>query len=255
MPSQKELQEMYDNLDELQVGLKDGFRFNCLSCGKCCTQREDILLSPMDLFRIAHYLGKSNKDIIETYCDVYTGESSRIPIVRLMPKGENRDCPLLENNRCIVHAAKPSVCALFPLGRFVKFTSDDAENLNDAELQIGYLRNPTGCGGRAYNKVKRWLESFGIDPDDKPYLLWTKTTAQLGNFIRTLENQERKIPDAGFKTIWNIAGELLYLRYDTQKEFTAQFESNIEEMWCMIEKLDTNIIQPYLRGDLDNEPK
>ena len=32
------------------VSSDDTFRFHCTQCGKCCTERDDILLTPRDLF-------------------------------------------------------------------------------------------------------------------------------------------------------------------------------------------------------------
>jgi len=253
MPNQNQLQEMMGNIDILEIGLHDGFRFSCRGCGECCRHREDILLSPRDLFKIASHVGKSNEEIIEMYCEMYIGGSSRIPIVRLKPKGVNKDCPLLDNNRCKVHASKPAVCALFPLGRFMKFAADDSAIISEKmTTQIHYLLNPTHCGGRDYNKVSRWLDSFGIEPNDAIYLLWVKTTTRLGGFIRNLEKAEKKIPNVGFEAIWTVAYNLLYIRYDNGQEFLPQFEANTTEMWRVIDDMDAKLIQPFLRGALTN---
>jgi len=249
MPNQEQLQAMMDNIEALEIGLNDGFRFSCRGCGQCCKHREDILLTPRDLFKIARHLEKRVIEIVETYCEVYVGGSSRIPIVRLMPKGKDKDCPLLQNNRCIVHASKPAVCALFPLGRFMQINAENADNPSDDDLQIRFLINENHCGGRQYNKVRRWLESFGIEPNDQVYLLWAKTATRLGDFIKNLENSEKRMPEAGFDAIWAIAYELLYMRYETDQEFQPQFEANIAEMWRIIDEMDARVIQPYLKGE------
>lgn len=40
------LKYITDNFDNLHIGLDDTFRFHCDQCGKCCIDREDILLNP-----------------------------------------------------------------------------------------------------------------------------------------------------------------------------------------------------------------
>ena len=49
MPDQR-LEYIAGNLDAMKIGLDETFRFHCTMCGKCCTGREDILLSPRDIF-------------------------------------------------------------------------------------------------------------------------------------------------------------------------------------------------------------
>ena len=49
------LKTIVDNLDKMKIGLDDTFKFNCTLCGKCCKDREDILLTPRDIFRLAKH--------------------------------------------------------------------------------------------------------------------------------------------------------------------------------------------------------
>ena len=50
------LKEIVDNFDAWKIGLDDSFQFHCTECGKCCINREDILLTPRDLFNAAKAL-------------------------------------------------------------------------------------------------------------------------------------------------------------------------------------------------------
>ena len=102
-----------------ETGLDEEFKFNCTMCGKCCINREDILLNPKDMFNLAKELNMEPKQVLEAYCETYIGSDSRFPIVRLKPKGSIKRCPLLKDRKCSVHKAKPTVCAMFPIGRCV----------------------------------------------------------------------------------------------------------------------------------------
>jgi Fe-S-cluster containining protein len=254
MPNQKQLQEIAEHIDELEIHLDDTFRFKCYGCGRCCKNREDILLSPKDLFNIAVALGKTTKEVMESVCDRYIGGSSRIPLVRLKPIGQNKVCPLLKDNRCIVHALKPAVCALFPLGRFVKYNAKDGGVDISGEESVGYLRSPIECGGHRNNTVRSWLESFGLDPKDPYYLRWTDFFMSMSTYVHRLENAKRKLPQQGFSAVWSILDHLLYERYNTAQAFMPQFETNITEAKRLIDKLDSELFQPFLKGALSDEP-
>ena len=248
MPSQEYLEELAENIENMEVGLDHAFKFKCHGCGKCCKNREDILLTSRDLYNIAKCLKMKTTEVIDKYCELYIGGNSRLPIIRLKPVGQNKKCPLLQEKRCIVHTSKPVVCALFPLGRFVMFDNVDLDNANENDLIVRYLVNPVECGGHRNNTVRSWIESFGIDPDDRWYRLWTMTTMRLGNYVRNLETSEKKLPKAAFDAIWTISIELLYARYDIEKEYESQFEANLAEMRRMLHRLDTELIQPFLSG-------
>ena len=116
---------MCQNIGSLTVGLDDTFAFHCTQCGKCCIYRTNIILSPRDIFKMAKELKLSNADFLRKYCSMHIGPTGRMPIITLRPVGKDDRCPLLKNNKCSVHKVKPSVCGMFPLGRYIAFSKDD----------------------------------------------------------------------------------------------------------------------------------
>lgn len=56
------------------------------------------------------------ENLFEQYCEVYIGYDYRIPVVRPKPRGSIKRCPLLKNRKYMVHRAKTTVCAMYPLG-------------------------------------------------------------------------------------------------------------------------------------------
>ena len=106
----KRLKEIVDNFDSMKIGVDEPFRFHCTMCGKCCINREDILLTPRDIYRMAKELQISPEELFKRYCETYIGHDSCIPIVRLKPHGSVKRCPLLKDRKCSVHKAKPGVC-------------------------------------------------------------------------------------------------------------------------------------------------
>lgn len=74
------LREIVENLESLKIGVDEPFRFHCTMCGKCCTNREDILLTPKDLFYISKELKKTPEDVVKEFCETYIGSASRFPL-------------------------------------------------------------------------------------------------------------------------------------------------------------------------------
>lgn len=75
--------------------------FHYTQCRKCCIHRDDILLSPKDLFNIAKKFGITPKATLTEYCETYIRCNSRFPVVCLKPQGTIKRCPLLKNRKCM----------------------------------------------------------------------------------------------------------------------------------------------------------
>ena len=220
MPSPEAIQKIAENLDQMQLGLDDAFRFKCHGCGKCCKNRDDILLTSRDLFRLAVFMKMTPMQVIGHCCEVYIGSQTGLPIVRLEPVGPNKVCPLLKDNRCSVHASKPVVCALFPLGRFQKPSTLDPTKPGES----GYILWPTSCGGRTVNTVRSYLESFDIPLEDAFQPLWNGMLLFLTDF--TIDALRAGIAPDVLAVLRRAIIEVLYLRYDTEADFLLQFREN-----------------------------
>lgn len=218
------LKEIVDNFEKMQIGLDDTFRFRCTMCGKCCRNRDDILLNPFDLFRLAKGLGFAPKEVVDKYCDTYIGNSSRFPIVRLNSIGVDKRCPFLKGNRCAVHHNKPTVCALFPLGRCVKYEPENRKLSDKTE----YILQPIACGDKKENHtVREWLEQSHIPVDDEFFGIWNSVLSELSMAIHAME---KVLKEKELLMVWNVIFAELYLKYDTEQEFQPQFEVNAKSV-------------------------
>jgi hypothetical protein len=148
--------EMLPKLPKL--GKDNTFFFGCEKCGQCCRGRDDVLLYPFDLFKIASYLKKSIENVLNEYCVAYVGDSSKTPVVRIKPKQYRKTCPFLENGQCSIHPVKPVVCAIYPIG----FAYEPDEN------KLSQILLPVSCGNRNETyTVREWLSEFNIEKDEK----------------------------------------------------------------------------------------
>ena len=237
------LKYIAENYEQMKIGPDDPFRFRCKECGKCCIHREDILLSPHDLFRAARELGMTTVEFYNQYCEGYIGQDSRLTIIRLMPQGSVHRCPLLKNHHCMIHKVKPAVCAMFPVGRGVAIPKDKT-SAEDAELQIQYILQPPACGDRSEtHTVREWLASFGMDVEDPIFLQWQRFILFAHNKIVELEKQ---LEPAEMNRCWNLLAYCAYMNYDTGKEFSPQFEENLAAARKLLEAYEraTQGVQP-----------
>ena len=226
------LKDIVENLNSMKIGLDETFKFHCMMCGKCCIHREDILLSPRDIYNMSKELGIKPEDLFERYCEVYIGPDSKVPIVRLKPRGSVKRCPLLKNRKCMVHKSKPTVCAMYPLGRCI-VAANPKEGLKDiSQGKFQYIFSDPGCGNASEtHTVREYLEAFGIPVEDNFFLKWQQAILDMGNFFRKIE---KTVSNETMELVWMAAFTGIYLHYDIGQEFMAQFEDNVKNFFDML---------------------
>lgn len=224
----EKLKNIVDNLDKMTVGLDDTFQFHCTMCGKCCINREDILLNPKDVYNLAKELKMTTRDFFETYCETYIGDDSRFPIVRIKPRGTVKRCPLLKDRRCSVHEAKPTVCAMFPIGRCVRTDKDAVDDITVQDIR--YIFDPPDCGDKSESHtVRGWLQNFNLPLEDEFFVAWNRCLMKLSSQFKKLEKMR-----VNMEPIWQGSMVLLYLLYDTEQDFMPQFESHVNKAMEMM---------------------
>ena len=235
----KRLQDIVNNFERMKIGLDDTFKFECKMCGKCCIHREDIMLNPKDIYNMAKELNLKTGELVEKYCEAYIGPDSRIPIVRLKPRGSVHRCPLLKDRKCMVHSSKPTVCAMYPIGRCITLLGNTAADI--ALDSIQYIFNKPDCKGSEgleKHTVREWLESFGIPINDEFFLKWQKMAMEMGMVFRKIE---KKVSDQTMEMLWNAAFIGLYLHYDTEQDFIGQFEENAQKFTELLHSVVENL--------------
>lgn len=127
----------------------------CKGCSACCKGMGDsVILDPLDVWRLRAATGSSFEQLMagQIGLGVYDG----VILPHLMMCGADEHCAFLGqpedgamNGRCLVHAARPGLCRLFPLGRVY-------ENGG-----FGYILQTGECRhtNRSKVKVSKWLDT------------------------------------------------------------------------------------------------
>ena len=227
------LKKIIDNLDRIKIGIDDTFRFHCTRCGRCCINREDILLNPKDIFNLSAGLELSAQELIEKYCEVYIGPDSRIPIVRLLPVGADKRCPFLKERKCSVHKTKPAVCAMYPIGRMLTFDPETQALSKD----IKYVFQDPQCGSKSEtHTVRSWLSDFDMAAEDEFFVKWQSAAAQVATFNRWITDAD--VSETVTEALFNAEYGYLYCNYDTSQDFGEQFDKNLDIVFDMIHTLE-----------------
>ena len=209
-----------------KLGKDDTFTFGCNRCSKCCREREDILLTPLDLFKIAGYLKKSIQEVLEEYCETYEGRDSKIPIVRIKPREYRRTCPFARKEGCLIHSVKPAVCALYPLGRMMT---------NEETNEFTYFLQPVPCGNKRQTQtVRQWLDGFSILDEEAFNILWHQKISEISAILREIYSKYNFNHDAINSALLLI----LYLRYDLSTDFMPQFIDSCAEAQQIVKTIE-----------------
>lgn len=201
---------------------EDAYSFACKGCGDCCRGREDIVLSGYDLYRIAQYLHLPMAVVIKMVCRHYNGTNSLMPVVRLQPR--QNTCPFLHQNRCAIHTVAPLVCSLYPLGQQIAL---------DGTVQ--YFAQTVHCGTKQMEgTLGDYLQKYDIAEREELDIAWAITCVTLA---RTLKQLAPKLTKQQLTKAQARIYQALYLQYDTQKPYQAQFEKNVLQITRYFERI------------------
>ena len=122
--------------------------YACGQCGNCCRDK-DFILTPYDVARLAQGLGLTSAATMARYVD---------PSRPALKTGKGAWCVFYDpGHGCTVHAHRPAVCRLYPLGRTVtregKVVFEEAEPHPEAKGRYG-----------AAGTVADYLQSQGLAP-------------------------------------------------------------------------------------------
>lgn len=231
-PMLRRMQTDLGELEAMEIGIEEPFSFHCTGCGKCCRNLGNILLTPKDMYHMSKELGLNMADFYEGYCETFLRDE--IPVVKLKCCGPERRCIFLKEGKCAVYEAKPVICTLYPLGRYIQ--PETAKNFGGSAQtgQIRFFLNDAVCGdGKERHTVQGWLESAGIGLEDDFYIEWHGLIQRLYQFFCGLEGNIRN-DWVTLAQIFAFVG--IYLCYDTGKEFMPQFQKNAGEIMETLQK-------------------
>jgi Fe-S-cluster containining protein len=120
---------------------RDGLRFKCTGCGKCCTGSPGyVWVTVEEMSSMAKLLGISTDDFTKKYV---RQRFNRYALVEM--KLRNYDCIFLRDSKCLVYQARPKQCRTFPWWKESLFSKESweiaaksCEGINDQAPLVPY---------------------------------------------------------------------------------------------------------------------
>ena len=206
---------MNKNLEEIsdgkRYGLHDMVRAACNDCEGCHSGCEDmgdsILLDPLDVYLLQKNLKTKIETLIEKKLELRMVDGLILP--NLMMDEKTNCCVFLnEEGRCSIHAFRPGICRLFPLGRIYE------------DGNLAYFLQREGCvkENRSKVKVSKWLDTPELKKNQKFLVDWHDFRKEMEKIVQETSDENT------VKTITMFLLHTFFLQpYDENADFYEQF--------------------------------
>ena len=204
--------KLYSRDDMVKAGCDD-----CRGCSACCHgMGNSIVLDPYDVYRLTALRGDTLEHLLEEKKVEWNVVDGQILPNLALRSGVEEACGFLdEAGRCRIHAYRPGICRLFPLGRFYENGSFQYF------LQIHECKKEN----RTKVKVRKWI---GLG-DFKTYEEFVKDWHYFLEKLETaLEGQESDSPFSRNVSLY-VLKSFYQTPYDLEKDFYPQFYERLGE--------------------------
>lgn len=154
---------------------------DCRGCSDCCQKMgQSIVLDPLDIYRLTFGLRQKFEELLADKLELNVVEGIILP--NLQMSGTEEKCAFLNaEGRCSVHAIRPGICRLFPLGRYY-----DGKSFQYF-LQIHECKKEN----RTKVKVKKWIDTPDLKKNEKYISDWHYFLTDMQKTLATLQNDEK----------------------------------------------------------------
>ncbi len=188
----------------------------CKGCFECCKgMGNSVVLDPLDVHRIRIGLGKSFDQLLEEEkIELQVVDGVILPNLKMC--GREERCAFLNTEgRCAIHAFRPGICRLFPLGRLYE------EGGFHYFLQIHECKNPN----RTKVKVRKWIDTPEPGRYDRFITDWHY-------FLKDIQERLLKEEDGTEAKRVNmmLLQRFFVTAFTEEEDFYGQFDERIKEM-------------------------
>ena len=209
--------DMKEVSDGRLYGLRDMVKADCggcQGCSDCCeSMGSTIILDPYDVWRLTTGLKVSFDTLLLDKLELNVQEGIILP--NMKTEGESERCGFLdEKGRCSVHALRPGLCRIFPLGRYYENRS------------FQYFLQVHECKKEPKLKVKvqKWIDTPDVKKNEKFIIDWHYFLKDLTASLRAADSGEYQ------KTVSLYILKSFYQKpWDLDRDFYEQFHERLEE--------------------------
>lgn len=207
------------------------FSFKChpgITCFTLCCRHITIILTPYDIIKLKTRLGLRSDEFLSIYTEPQLLEKTDIPMVTLkLLDDEQRSCPFVRDDGCIIYTDRPTACRYYPLG---VASIQHRQGADDGGFF--FFVNEPHCMGfeeKCDWSVAEWRKDQGVEERDEANALWTDLVVRKRSFPSNLKWTEQT-KAMFFMASYNI---------DKFREFV--FESSFLQRYPVADDIQTQI--------------
>lgn len=209
------------SLDEISDGklydINDLVAASCNGCkgnASCCHgMGNTIILDPFDLFRICANLNTTFEELLKDRIELNIVDGVILPNLKMA--GNTESCAFLKDNgKCSIHAFRPGICRIFPLGRYYE----------NRDFKYFLQRNECQNSTTTQTRISKWIDTPEYEMNKDFLVEWHYFLNDVESIIRNAKDE---------KLIKNLNMYLLnsfYVKkYDVGADFYSQFKERLRE--------------------------
>lgn len=192
---------LYGSNDMVKADCND-----CKGCSACCRgMGNSIVLDPMDIYHLEKGLSRSFEELLATCLELQVADGVILPNLKM--EGRDESCVFLnEEGRCRIHAFRPGICRIFPLGRY--YEGDSFQYF----LQVHECKNPN----RSKIKVYKWIDMPDVKKYDRYISDWHRLLVKIGEKTEQEPGLAKELNMLMLRTFYQGP-------YELDQEFYEQF--------------------------------
>jgi len=201
--------KLYELNDLVKAGCND-----CKGCSTCCQgMGNSISLDPLDIYRLLINLNNTFEELLVDKIELNIVDGIIIPNLKMIESSEK--CSFLSSEgRCEIHAFRPGICRLFPLGRYYE------------NHEYKYILQVYECEkeNKTKIKVRKWIDTPDLKNNERFIIDWHFFLEDLQNVVKNTQY------DNLIKEINMYILKEFYMKpYDTNIDFYLQFNERLRE--------------------------
>lgn len=195
----------------------------CVNCSDCCHgMGASIVLDPLDTFRISEGLHVSFEQLLSDSLELGVVDGLILPHLKMT--GPKEACAFLTGDgRCSIHALRPGICRIFPLGRFYE------KNSFQYFLQVHECPKTD----KSKIKIKKWIDTPNLKTYETFISDWHYYLKHLQDYIlnQSSAGSDSSEKDNGIaKSLSMHVLKQFYLTpYQSENDFYPQFYERLEK--------------------------
>ncbi|MBF0451964.1 MAG: YkgJ family cysteine cluster protein [Candidatus Magnetomorum sp.] len=182
------------NISPVKLSLDSKFSFDCrkdLECFTKCCRDINIILTPYDIIRMKNRLELSSDEFLAIYTTPQLLDKTDLPVITLkMLDDEEKSCPFVREDGCLIYTDRPITCRYYPLGSGTLAHKEDT----DDQQGFFFFINEPHCKGfdKGYDwTVREWRKDQNASAYDEINAGWYDLMVMKRSFPPTMHLTEK----------------------------------------------------------------